>query len=66
VVFSVFYWDAETGALTATEAYRDEVVEVDGVFLPAARRVVRGDSAGLSVRELILSGHGLLVGAVAR
>ena len=33
--FSVFYWDAETGALTATEAYRDAVVDVDGIFLPS-------------------------------
>ena len=36
VSFTVFFWDAESGALTATEAYRDEVAEVDGVFLPAS------------------------------
>jgi uncharacterized protein DUF3386 len=62
--FSVFYWDAETGALTATEAYRDEVAEVGGIQLPALRRVVRADADGLSVRELALSEHALL-GAVA-
>lgn len=55
--FTVFYWDASTAALTATEAYRDDVVEVEGVFLPAARRVVRGDEEGLSVREIELAGH---------
>ena len=57
VAFTVFFWDSETGALTATEAYRDVVVEVDRIFLPASRRVVRGDSSGLSVRELELSEH---------
>ena len=63
--FSVFYWDAETGALTATEAYRDAVVDVDGIFLPSSRRVVRGDGDGLSVRELDLAEHSLLAVAVA-
>jgi hypothetical protein len=63
--FSVFYWDAETGALTATEAYRDAVVDVDGIFLPSSRRVVRGDGDGLSVRELDLAEHALLAVAVA-
>ena len=58
--FSVFYWDAESGALTATEVYRDEVVDVDGVHLPALRRVVRADADGLAVRELALSEHELL------
>ena len=63
--FSVFFWDAVSGALTATEAYRDEVVDVEGVFLPSLRRVVRGDGDGLSVRELALSDHTLLA-AVGR
>ena len=58
--FSVFYWDAGSGALTATEVYRDEVAEVDGIQLPALRRVVRADGNGLAVRELALSGHELL------
>jgi hypothetical protein len=64
--FTVFFWDEESGALTATEAYRDEVVEVDGVFLPARRRVVRGDEDGLTVRELELSEHATLGVAVTR
>jgi hypothetical protein len=61
--FSVFYWDAGSGALTATEAYHDEVAEIDGIQLPALRRVVRADGSGLAVRELALSGHELLGGA---
>ena len=63
--FTVFFWEAESGALVATEAYRDEVTEIDGIFLPAVRRVVRGDSTGLSVRDLELSNHVLLGVAVA-
>jgi hypothetical protein len=60
--FTVFYWDRETGALRATEAYADAVVEVGAYFLPASRRIVRGDEQGLSARELTLSGHALLDG----
>lgn len=60
--FTVFYWDVETGALTATEAYRDSAVEVDGVFLPASRTIVRGDAEGLSFRQLQLSDHATIAG----
>lgn len=58
--FTVFYWDRESGALHATEAYSDSVVEVGGYYLPASRRIVRGDEHGLSARELTLTGHALL------
>jgi hypothetical protein len=58
--FTVFYWDVETGALSASEAYRDTAVDVDGVFLPQSRVVVRGDAEGLAVRSLHLAGHALL------
>jgi len=58
--FTVFYWDRETGALRATEAYADEVVQVGEYFLPASRRIVRGDEHGLSAHELTLTGHALL------
>jgi hypothetical protein len=57
--FTVFYWDAETGALTAAESYRDAVVELDGIHLPASRTIVRGDANGLSARRLELAGHEL-------
>jgi hypothetical protein len=55
--FTVFYWAAEDSALSATEAYRDTVVEVDGVLLPESRVIVRGDGDGLSVRRLRLREH---------
>jgi Protein of unknown function (DUF3386) len=60
--FTVFYWDADTDALAATEAYRDTAAETDGIFLPQSRTIVRGDSDGLSVRRLALTGHELLEG----
>jgi Protein of unknown function (DUF3386) len=60
--FTVFYWDAESGSLAATEAYRDVAADIRGVFLPHSRTIVRGDSDGLSVRRLALSGHELLEG----
>jgi hypothetical protein len=52
--FTVFYWDAASGALAATEAYRDRAVEVGTVFLPKSRVIVRGDADGLSVRSVEL------------
>jgi Protein of unknown function (DUF3386) len=60
--FTVFYWNAESGALAATEAYRDTAVDIGGTFLPQSRTIVRGDDDGLSVRRLVLSGHELLEG----
>jgi hypothetical protein len=61
--FTVFYWDAASGALAATEAYRDSATAVGGVFLPASRVIVRGDSDGLSVRSLQLSDHATVDGS---
>ena len=66
VAFTVFFWDSETGALTATEAYRDVVVDVDGIFLPASRRVVRGDSSGPLRSRARNSQHAVLDVAAAR
>jgi hypothetical protein len=60
--FSVFYWDAATGALSSAEAYRDVPVDVHGILLPASRTVVRGTSDGLAVRSLELTGHELVAG----
>jgi hypothetical protein len=61
--FTVYYWDAASGSLSATEAYRDAAVEVEGVFLPESRVIVRGDEHGLSVRSLHMKGHALLEGS---
>src|SRR5262245_11582222 len=60
--FSVFYWDAATGALASAEAYRDIPVDVHGILLPASRTIVRGTSEGLAVRSLELTGHELVAG----
>ena len=60
--FSVFYWDAASGALASAEAYRDVPVDVEGILLPASRTIVRGASDGLAVRSLELTGHELVAG----
>lgn len=61
--FTVTYWNAATGALTRTDAYRDAYTEVDGVLLPASRRVVTASDDGLVARHLRLSDVHLLAGA---
>lgn len=63
--FTVFYWNAATGALTRTDAYRDDYAEVDGVLLPASRRVVTASDDGLVARKLRLSDMRLLPGAAS-
>jgi hypothetical protein len=55
--FSVFYWNTRSGALEASESYGDVAVDVDGVFLPESRVIVRADADGMAVRSLRLSGH---------
>jgi hypothetical protein len=57
--FTVFYWAVGGDALTATEAYRDTVVDVEGVLLPRSRVIVREDADGLSVRRLSLREHAI-------
>lgn len=59
-VFTVAFWDTENGRLTRTDEYVDRYVEVDGVQLPAERRILRVEDDGISVRKLTLSGHALL------
>jgi hypothetical protein len=60
--FSVFHWAADSGRLTRTESFSDRYAVVAGVALPAARRVVSATDAGISRRELRLTGHVLLGG----
>ncbi|RIH86506.1 hypothetical protein Mterra_01423 [Calidithermus terrae] len=48
------------GSLEAVESFADAYAEVEGVWLPERRQVVRHDERGLSVRELRLSRHRLL------
>jgi hypothetical protein len=59
-VFTVAFWDTAQGRLTRTDEYLDRYVEVDGVHLPGARRVLRVEDDGISVRRMMLSGHTLL------
>ncbi len=60
--FSVAFWDAEQGRLTRADVYADRYATVNGVELPAARRVATASDDGLTVRELVLSDHRLLDG----
>lgn len=53
--FTVSYWDTGTGRLDRSDAYSDRYLEVDGVQLPASRRVVTAQDSGFSVRELRLA-----------
>ena len=57
--FSVLFWDSEQGRLIRSDAYQDRYVAVDGVYLPAGRRVVSAEDGGITVRELKLSDHAL-------
>jgi hypothetical protein len=54
--FTVFYWDVDE-ALVASEAYTDRYVDVDGLFLPGSRTIVRADAEGIATRRLVLSDH---------
>lgn len=58
--FTVAFWDAAQGRLTRTDEYVDRYVEVDGVQLPAERRILRVEDGGITVRKMTLSGHTLL------
>jgi hypothetical protein len=60
--FTVAYWDVEQDRLTRADTYADRYTVVEGVFLPAARRVSTADDTGITVRELRLSDHHLLEG----
>jgi hypothetical protein len=59
--FAVFYWGLD-GSLEASEAYSDTYAEVDSLFLPEKRRVIRADGDGVSARLLTLTDHVLMAG----
>ena len=58
--FMVTYWDTDEGRLVRADAYTDSYVPVDGVFLPALRRVIMATDDGLTVQEILLTNHGIL------
>ncbi len=55
--------DPVTGALRAVETSETSWIPVDGVWLPAHRRVVRQDAAGCVAYELELVDHAVGVHA---
>lgn len=59
-IFTVAFWDAAQARLTRTDEYRDRYREVDGVQLPAERRVLRAADDGISVRTMTLRNQTLL------
>jgi hypothetical protein len=63
--FTVTYWNAATGVLTRTDAYRDAYTEAEGVLLPTSRRVVTASDEGLVARQLRLSDLRVLAGAAS-
>jgi hypothetical protein len=60
--FTVAYWEVAAEHLTRADAYNDRYLEIDGIMLPAGRRVVSFADGGQTVRELVLSDHALLTG----
>ena len=58
--FAVSFWNVAGGTLTRSDAYTDRYAEIDGVMLPASRRVVSATSDGLVGRQVVLTGHALL------
>jgi len=48
--FTVTYFDAGTGALKRSEAFTDEYRQVDGLWFPTSRRVMRAENGKVSIR----------------
>lgn len=57
--FTVTYRNAQ-GLIEAVESFDDRYVQVEGVWLPSRRQVVRHDKDGVTVRKLQLDQHALL------
>lgn len=55
--FTVAFWDTDQGRLTRTDAYQDRYADIDGVYLPAQRRILRAEDSGISVHEMALTNH---------
>lgn len=58
--FTVAFWNTDEGRLTRTDSYQDRYVDIDGVYLPAQRRILRAEDGGVSVHELTVTNHVLL------
>jgi Protein of unknown function (DUF3386) len=64
--FTVCHWDSDSGRLLRADVYDDGYVELDGILLPARRRVATASDGGLTVRELELTDHQLLTDEASR
>jgi hypothetical protein len=58
--FTVYYFAPDTGRLTQVESFADDYTEVQGVVLPASRRVIFAEQGESRIRVLTLSDHALL------
>lgn len=56
--FVVTYFDSN-GAIRRTEAFTDKYVQVQGVWLPAMRRIVKAENGAVTVRVLEFSAYQL-------
>lgn len=50
--FTVTYFDAKSGTLKRSEAFTDEYKQIDGVWFPASRRVVRAENGKVITRVI--------------
>ncbi len=50
--FVVNYFDAKSGALKRSEAFTDKYQKIDGIWLPASRRIVKAEAGRLVARGL--------------
>jgi hypothetical protein len=58
--FSAAYWDEATRGIVRADVFVDDYVVLDGLPLPASRRIARATDAGLRARTLGLSAHEVL------
>ncbi len=58
-IYSVQYWDAQSGALRRVEAFQNRWVRVGALDLPASLSFVVSNSSGLSTRHFRLENHQL-------
>jgi hypothetical protein len=52
--FAVNTFDVKSGALKRTDMFTDEFVQVDGVWLPASRRVITGEDGKVTARVITI------------
>lgn len=58
--YTVVAWDLAQSRLTRADTFSDRYTVVANVYLPAARRVVTAEDAGVTARQFTLSRHHLI------